>query len=282
GEELEVDFEAGTAHGSDGAEYSPGALGYGTLYVPVSLMCSYFGLRQSYITASPADIIRINSGSSSIPDAFIPMALRSQLTNAYREYSMQNPPVIVEPLPDEEDTPDEEEEDEKLNGITVSVSVIGTENADRALAALSAMHAKAVFFVSVSDILENPGVIRRLDGYDMPLGVLLEEGTPEELEHALRLLYEASAVHTMLVTASGDVSRDAEKTCRDMGYIYLGPDVYFDTEPGYFTLKASIPSEEGSEAQMAFSGGALTESVFLNISEIGCAVGIIDELSGAD
>lgn len=178
--------------------YSTSAIIRGnTVYLPLDFVCRQFGLSWSYIIGSDyGDVCRITDGSQSLSDSMFISAARPLMATWYREYTGSS----VAP--------------DSNGGVMNADSVIflsfqGMPSVE-VLNALLSYGVKATFFVTASDILAEPNLIRRAVGEGHNIGLLCS--SEPELEHAefSEALWQTAHTVTVLTASS---SREFDSAC---------------------------------------------------------------------
>jgi len=174
------------------------------LYVPLRQVAEHFGLSYEIIEVSNdvipdanISLIRITSDAAIIPNAATFAGMRAiALRTAYNQYFTQpdQPTTPPEDLP-----PDHSDVTVYLSFYDISAGSAG--EILNLLATPAAPNFRASFFVSADDIINNPGLIRKIFGSGHAIGIWLTDGTYEEYLHASALLFEAAKVTTVLVSA---------------------------------------------------------------------------------
>lgn len=207
----------GRTHDADGYYYSTSAvLRNGVVYLPVSFMCSYFGLSYSYMTSSPyGNVLRIKNGSQVLTDTEFIRAAKSVMESHYDAYNAAQPPAST-PVPTPVKTPDKE--DNGREELSVSLSFIGPPSADL-LDTLDAYGVKGCFFLTGEDVLSDPDLIRRAAGEGHALGVYCLEDAETEYGEVSALIFEAARVKTVLVTPSAGYAAECAADAEALGLV---------------------------------------------------------------
>lgn len=193
----------------------------GIVYVPVQLVCDYFGFEFGVIQAQPAAIVRVRS-TSNIPDATFAaiQSIKEQMQSMYDTY-MGNPNASPTPSTGGEPTYQE---------VIVYLSVydFSAGKLDKILDALTSVPFKACFFVAADEIEANAGLLRRIAGNGHMIGIWLKEGSSQEYQDASALLFEAAKVKTVLVTAIGDNAKNGEDMAKAESLVFWQPTKIYD------------------------------------------------------
>jgi len=234
-------------------------------YVPLRQVCDFFGLftnlyniSRDTISQQQMSLVSITSGMYFNMQTFENQN-RNALRNAYNDYftppappSPPTPPGIEVPPPVEEPPPD-------YSGVTIYLSFydVSAGSAQWIVGILdvqSAIGHHSCFFVSADDIINYPGLIRRISGAGHTIGIRLKEGTYEEYTETSALLFEAAKIRTVLVTLAEDESPERSGLSLN-GLIVWGcsksPDLTED--PTASDITAELPTETGERFSLMFS-----------------------------
>jgi hypothetical protein len=191
----------------------------GIIYVPVELICDFFGLASSDIPAEPANIIRVRTLSNSINDKTFPHveSIRNQLQAVYEKYT-GIPSVSAPPSPSVSAEP-------TYRDVSVYLSFFQLSGGKfkGILNTLSLTSYKACFFVSADEVKENADLLRRANGKGHMIGIRLIDGTYDEYQFASALLFEAAQVRTVLVASLGDSAQAAEDMAKAENLVFWQP-----------------------------------------------------------
>jgi len=114
---------------------------------------------------------------------------------------------------------------------------------------------RAAFFVRACEILENPGLMRKIHGNGHTLGIWLEEGSVEEYRSISALLFEAAKVRTIFVSAY-EAGEDAFQMAENNGLIFWGAtESFYDfTYVTETEITETFPVESGARSSYRFAG----------------------------
>ena len=242
-------------------------------YVPLRQVSEFFGfsfdvieIPRRIIADEQLSVIRIYSRPIVNEPTFFGLNERA-IRTAYAEYIAQSPQVTppigggdIVPEPNEDPTPD-------YSDVTIHLSFydISAGSAEGILNLLdiqedSGFHAG--FFVSKEDIIEDPGLIRRIAGSGHTLGIWLEYGTFEEYIAASDLLFEAAKIRTVLV-AGYDEEDTALTMAQVRGLVYWGNSQNrFDYEElTVSSVTEMLPQESGARMNLMFSCSEIAASI---------------------
>lgn len=201
--QLVFDMAGGSVYDGSNTRYSAQAvMRNGTVYVPATFVCSFFGgLTSSFIAGDAyGDIVRIKDSSAGLTDiqflraASVPM---QSLYEAYKGTGTVTPTAT--PVPAVSPSPAKESVHE---GSRICLGFLGLPD-ETLLSALARYSAGACFFLTADDVRSDPDLVRRLAGIGYALGIA-DSGDENARGEAASLLYEAARVKTVLcVSASG-------------------------------------------------------------------------------
>lgn len=198
-------------------------------YVPVEQVCEFFGLSvdlreisSDIIQQQQMWIVMIMSGNITNRQSFIQNFMyqnRNALRIAYNAYYSPPTPPSPPVSPGVTEPPPEEEEPTDFSGVSIYLSFYDTSagNAEWIMDVLDIQAEfgnHSCFFVTADDILDNPGLIRRISGAGHTIGIRLLTGTINEYDRTSALLFEAAKIRTVLVSVAEDVL--VEKTTDDL------------------------------------------------------------------
>jgi len=227
------------------------------LYVPLRQVTEYFGLSYEIIEVSrdiipdsDISLIRITSDAAIIPNAVTFASMRGgYLRDAYNRY-------FATTGPDNDIPPVDLPPDHSDVTVYLSFHDISSYGAARILDLLESPAApgfRAGFFVSADDIINNPGLIRRIFGGGHAIGIWLAYGTYDEYLHASALLFEAAKITTIIVSAD-DATETATATADLHGLIFWDASISFAsgnvTTPG---ITGVISTVSGARQNLRFT-----------------------------
>jgi len=252
---LMFDVKTGAVTDHEGNQLSPSAKkADGIVYVPLWLVCSFFGLEYSVITAEPADIIRVKSGSNVLNDRTFASFYKPTMQSYYDEYmgiAQPTPATPSSPAPTE--TPPE-----TYPGVTLFLGFFALDpgRTEAVLQQLSSARYRACFFATAEDARQNGDLLRRIAAGGHTIGVWLKEGTFEEYEEAARLIFEAVKIEPLIVSSEQASREAAAAMAQENKLIYWSPTRRYEKD---FTLP-------GFTSQLSTRTGT-RESVFFACSE---------------
>ncbi|MGN1001570.1 MAG: polysaccharide deacetylase family protein [Oscillospiraceae bacterium] len=215
-------FSLGDGKTFDGDDYYYSAsaiLRNGVVYLPVSFMCSYFGLSYSYITGSVyGNVLRIKNGTQVLTDAEFVRAARNVMQSHYDAWNAAQPPAVSpSPAPTPTRTPAPEAPDRERPD--VSLNFVGLPSAGL-LDTLDAYGVKGCFFLTGEELRADPDTVRRIAGEGHSLGLLCQENVREEYAAFSALLFEAAQIRTVLVTADSAYAADCAREAEELSLVF--------------------------------------------------------------
>ena len=203
-------------------------------YVPLAYIASFFALtwdvieiREDIIPGGETRMIRVKDGRAVFNGPTLVGYNATLIRNMHNAFFRPQPPlgpggniVADPPLP-----PQQEEPPPTFENVTIYLSFIDLNNGDprRVLDIFDAdvlPDYRAAFFVTSSDIINNPGLIRRIHGSGHTVGIWLEHGTLDEYKQTSELLFEAAKVRTILVSAF-ETNIPARHMANEAGLIFF-------------------------------------------------------------
>ena len=121
----------------------------------------------------------------------------------------------------------------------------------------------ASFFVTADEIMENPGLIRRIAGSGHTIGIMLSEGTEEEYLKASEILFEAAKVRTVIIMTDDDAAEIAEETAESLGLVIWGASRSFGADSAVSTsvVTGLFPTSRGQRANLKFACSENTAAI---------------------
>ena len=193
-QQLFFELNSGKTYDGDDYYYStPAIFQGGTVYLPLSFVCSFFGT-PSYANIGENEygrVLRITTGSQVLTGQEFLRAAENVMRNHYRNY--QGASVTPTPTfrpPNVTETPSHE-------GDHVHLALIGMPDA-QTLELLRRSKADACVFLTGEEALDDPDAVRRIACSGYSLGVNCPSGTQAEYEETAALLQEIARVRTVL------------------------------------------------------------------------------------
>ena len=253
--QLFFELNSGDAYDGDDNHYSASAIFLnGTVYVPVGLVCRFFGgMNYSNITGNEyGSILRITTDSAVLSDADFLRAARTLMRTYYQNYWAEN----------NGDAPEEPEAPVMHEGDRVLLGFVGLPDAET-LNSLESRECSASFFLTAEEIRAFPDLMRRLSGEGYSLGVWCPEGTAGDWEEASRLLFETARVRSILICAPPERMEACLALAGKNGLACWEPDYRLlaseDAAPAPDTVALALEAEEGDVSLLLDDGGDVTE-----------------------
>lgn len=164
----------------------------GRIYLPVEMVCDFFGLEDTYHYTRYGYLVRIKSDAAWQNDADFIDAASVLMSNALQEImSQQQTPVT--PLPPVEQEPEEQPQQPKNRAqICLGFRCETGEGLERILDRLDRESVRGIFFVDAKILTMRDDLIRRIVGSGHGIGLLAEEESASaggrQLEQANRML----------------------------------------------------------------------------------------------
>ncbi len=204
---LKFDVARGTVFNQNDEQYYRynAKLYNGIIYVPVQLVCDFFGFTHSVIDTEPADIVRVRTSASNIDDARFTTitSIKDELQSKYDAYT-GNPGASASPTSSADVGPTYQNVTVFLNFFDISSGKLSS-----ILDTLDTTAYNVCIFVAKDEIEANATLLRRAAGRGHMIGIWLKDGTYAEYMDASALLFEAAKVKTVIVTAGGDNTKAA-------------------------------------------------------------------------
>jgi len=171
-------------------------------YVPLTPVASHFGLtyeiirRDDIIPNTRVSVIRINPNQFVNAESFIGLHSDAIRDSYNRHFNAANQTDIAPP---DDDIPP------SFADVTVYLSFynLSAGSTEEILGILSNAGFLGTFFASADDIVENPGLVRRIAGSGHTVGIWIQDGIYyEEYQSASDLLFEAAKLTTVLVATN--------------------------------------------------------------------------------
>ena len=201
-----------TYDGSDNAFEAPAILRSGVVYLPVDLVCSFFGsFSYSILSGNQyGSVLRITSPAMVLSDADFLRVAEDAMRSYSQMYWAENRPQETAPpaqptLVPPPSTPETHEGDRiYLSFVGLPDSVIMTELENASLS--------PCFFLTGEEIEENPDLVRRLAGTGSLLGIYCSGSAAESWSYGTGRLYEAARISTVMLACDAE----SEEACREL------------------------------------------------------------------
>ena len=241
-EKLRLDFfiSLGLVMDQDGETYEGAGVEIidGLYFVPLEFMCGFFNLTYTLLSNDPLSVLRIKNSSAVYNDRTYLGTYKRQIENAYKAYTT---PATQTPNPSSV-TPTESPIILDFSDVTVYLSFFnaGDSYTPTILDTLASYSTSACFFLSSSDIMANPALVRRISGEKHMLGIWLDSADYEEYVYTSYLLFEAGKLVTPLVATNAELAEEVSAMCEEYGLIYRPATVQPDDEMGSATVTALV------------------------------------------
>lgn len=229
--DLRFDLESQIVYDKQGKLYT----GYhaieqnGVVFLPLQLVCRYFGLTWSYNETETAPLIRVKSSSVILDDRRFIDAAATQMRDYYADYerSLAAAEPDLPPIPSQEDPPLAAE------GQTVYLLIESRSEADT-LAVLETLEGVQATFLLPLEQLEGDGELARAllaGGHGVALLARseTEPGMEEEISRARELLWQSACARLELVWYEG--AAEVDLLLADLGCVRLSADLDQRSKP---------------------------------------------------
>ncbi|MGI5971901.1 MAG: stalk domain-containing protein [Oscillospiraceae bacterium] len=218
---LVFDLGAATCYDGDGVKLTGSAISRdGKVYLPLDLVCNYFGLTYSYLKTDFGPLLRIKSGAAVLSDQAFVSAARNMMKSRYEEWTgitVTDPPAASPTRPTggtQRPTPTPTAQPRTLS-LRVCVKGPLGPAAEDFLDYLESRQASAVFFTDAQSVLDNPGLVRQIYARGHLIGTDAEtHDGAEEFNDAL---------DGVLMTRS---RLALSESLAEYGYVYVPVNVY--------------------------------------------------------
>ncbi len=225
---LFFDLTKDSVDSADGYGYYPPAVfRNGTIFLPVGLVCSYFGLTYTSTKVTNGYLIRVCGEDAKLSDRTFIDSASYNMAYAYEQYQAAKTPAASE-RPDTQ-TP-EDGSAQSSGGQTVRLCFRADSQQDTlaVLDALNAAQAFGTFYFTGEEIAAGGDLVRRIAASGHALGLAADGGSDvsvaEQLQSGNETLWQAAGVKTrlcVLVNADDAAAAEAELA----GYRILRPQV---------------------------------------------------------
>lgn len=190
----------------------------GRIYLPVEMVCDFFGLEDTYNYTRYGYLVRIKSDAAWLNDARFMDAASGPMSNALQEILRQQaqdtppPPVQQEP----EDQP---QAPKNRAQICLGVRCETGEGLERILDRLDRESVSGIFFVGAEILTQRDDLVRRIIGSGHSIGLLAEEETASA---GSRKLAQSNRVlaHVARTAATAALVPDAQRqTLEQEGWV---------------------------------------------------------------
>ena len=178
---LTFDLKNGTCREEISGESYPAQaiMRNGIPYLPVVMVCNFFGLDFSYTAFSQGYLVRINNDSVVLSDAKLIDAASNLINRYLREYNQS-----INPAPDTTTPTSPPSEPDESNTTNVSTYLAflckDGQGLDQILSALDSAGNQALFFFTPEALEQEDDLVRRILGTGHSVGILAEGGTLDQ------------------------------------------------------------------------------------------------------
>jgi len=221
----------------------------GSYFLPIAFVCERFGLTFSVIAASPANVVRITSGSALDDEEFLRQAQAEMITeyNAYFAAKLTPKPSVtgaVSPKPSQTIPPNTGEPPSEAAKVYLAAAKGFGEDTSGVLDTLSDAGVRVAFFLTAERIAAEPDLVRRLAAEGHSLGIdAREEKSADDVLAALNAANRAydsvllmktrlcllPATQAFAEASTADMNHIAQ-IAADAGYIVCGYDAAYEDE----------------------------------------------------
>ena len=222
----------------------------GNVYLPAAFVCSQFGYEYSYLSGNEyGDMVRIKSDVNALEDKHFIDASYYRMRSLYNSYygivtTTPSPPT---PTPSETLTPTPTPPTRPPEAV-VFLTFTGIPSSE-ILASLSVGGYKAAFFLTYIEVRENHTLVRDLVASGHSLGVYCQSNAAIEFEETAALIFEATRVKTLLITASSGYAESCAAYAEENKLIFCAPDftaVYSEEDETLDTVAVNSAMEYAS------------------------------------
>lgn len=198
------------------------ALRNGVPYVPVALVCKFFGLTYSYIGIEQGYLVRIKNDAVVLSDAKFIDAATDLINRRVREYNQANQnttnqttkPPVSQPEEPEEQQPETIYEKEAYLGVLCGQG----ESLTKILDILSEQQVYGIFFIPAEG-LEQPELIFRILGSGHTIGLYADGSTAKESLQQIQKAADWLAQRAYSQTTIVSVPKGQEQAVEAAGYL---------------------------------------------------------------
>ena len=197
---LVFDMSRGVAYDYHSGEHLPSRAinRNGRIYLPVEMVCDFFGLEDTYNYTRYGYLVRIKSEAAWLNDADFMDAASGPMSGALQEILRQQQTKPQDPPPPVQQEPVVEQPEPKNRAqLCLGFRCETGEGLERILDRLDREGIRGMFFVAAELLTQRDDLIRRIVGSGHGIGLLAEEGS--ELAQLNRVL--AHVVHTAATAA---------------------------------------------------------------------------------
>lgn len=208
--------------------YPGGVMRHGTVFVPASLVASFFGLQYSLVpNVAHGYLVWLRQPGYGLTDKEFAEAATYPMAECYAQY-LKDKTAAQQPN-EEEETPQETPEESAPEGGTAYLCLRAGEDTAELLDVLDRSGTRAAFFCSL-EILETQGdLLRRMTAQGHAVGILTDASDPrrtplEQAEEGNEALCRATCQKSRLVYVENGDAEDLQRLEAE-GFRCLYPDV---------------------------------------------------------
>lgn len=245
GEDRSLIFHLDKPYAEDpqGNTYYPGAVvRNGNVFVPASVVASYFGLQYSLIpNVEHGYLVWLRQPGYGLSDEEFAAAATYPMASSYAQYlkskesAQQTTPTPTVPEEDEEETP-------AVNGKNVYLCLEAGENTAQLLDVLDSAGEKASFFCSLEFLWTQGDLLRRMSASGHTVGILVDgedsRSVTQQLHEGNEALWRATCTKTRLAYLENGDSTDLQAATED-GFRCIYPDL----DRGSYSLTSTAQAE---------------------------------------
>lgn len=196
----------------------------GKPYVPVAVVCSFFGLTYSVIDIEEGHIVRIKSDAVALSDYRFVDAAQNSIRNRLRDYYQANqsqptpgvlPPAYDPEEPTQDVTIPDDPQDTDVIPTYLAFPCEDTQGLSEILDALDSRSQRAVFFFSAQGLERQDDLLYRILGSGHSIGLMAQgrsvSATRRLLEQANQTLAEVGYTRTSIALVPENQRKDLEK-----------------------------------------------------------------------
>jgi hypothetical protein len=213
---LEFNTKSNTTYDQDGnAKPYKAVSRKDMIFVPVELVCDFYGLTYSKISSDFGTVIRIKKEYVLEDKIYMNAASGYMQQELTRYLSIQQESQPSQP-PQVSGTP----YDKRNVEVFISIYGFDRDRVDEMLWKLDLRDYKACFFVTPEDIKQNPNQIQRILGTGHRIGLYLAEDIEKEYLEGAEYLRKAADTRTIITAYNGILSQELRERAEEMGIVF--------------------------------------------------------------
>lgn len=239
GRSLQFDLTGSIVLDEEGRNYYPAAIEQnGVVFVPIALVCYFFGMSYSRLKTPHGWMVRIKNASAGLSDDVFVNAATYSMELRYQDYLRSQEPQQPEPDDPEPpsttdtpaaETPEESEQpaEEKTEGKPVYLCLAADDGTavKGLLGELERAGVQAAFYCTEAFLMEQGDLLRQMCATGQTIGLLVDGSTAqrtaaEQMESGNAYLYQATCGKTRLVYIQNPSGGDV-RTAQAKGYLCL-------------------------------------------------------------